>query len=65
MRLSVALRYFAGGSVYDISVVYGISHLEVFYSVWRVVDAVNKTNELAFSYPTCHDKQRQIAATCL
>ena len=50
VRLSCALRYFAGGSAYDISVVHGISHTEVFLSLWRVVDAVNKCNELGFQY---------------
>ena len=35
-RLSVALRYFAGGSPYDIAIAHGISHTEVFESVWKV-----------------------------
>ena len=41
IRLSCAIRYFAGGRPEDISLVHGISHSEVFRSVWLVVDAVN------------------------
>ena len=59
--LSAALRYFAGGSPYDISVVHGLSHSEVFASLWRVVDSSNRFERLAFHSPTCHDKQREIA----
>jgi hypothetical protein len=39
-KISVALRWFAGGSAYDISIMHGISHTDVFRCVWRVVDAV-------------------------
>jgi hypothetical protein len=53
-KISVALRYFAGGSPYDISVVHGISHTDVFRCVWTVVDAVNACPELAFGYPSDH-----------
>jgi hypothetical protein len=60
-RLSCALWYFAGGSPYDILVVHGMSHTEVFTSVWNVVDAVNSCEELAFHYPMDHNKQREIA----
>jgi len=62
IRLSAALRFFAGGRPEDISVVHGISHSEAFNSVWKVVDAVNAAKEMAFSYPSCHEKQRAIAA---
>jgi len=41
IRLSCALRYFAGGAVDDIAVVHGISNTEVHDSVWFIVDAVN------------------------
>jgi DDE superfamily endonuclease len=60
-KISVALRYFAGGSPYDISVVHGISHTDVFRNVWQVVDAVNKCQELGFRYPTDHAEQQKIA----
>ena len=45
IRLSAAIRYFAGGRPEDIALVHGISHSAVFESVWKVVDAVNKCHE--------------------
>jgi hypothetical protein len=36
-------------------------HSEVFSSIWRVVNAVNSCKELAFTYPTDHNKDREIA----
>ena len=59
--LSIAMRYFAGGDPYDISVAHGISHKEVFRSLWRVVDAVIKCPQLAFRFPKEYDKQEEIA----
>jgi DDE superfamily endonuclease len=61
-RLSMAIRYFAGGRPEDISLVHGVSHSEVFRSVWKVVDAVLKCKELAYSFPSDHEKQRVLAA---
>jgi hypothetical protein len=60
-KISVALGYFAGGSPYDIDVVHGISHTEVFRSIWTVVDAVNACPNLAFEYPKDHSEQQKIA----
>ena len=34
IRLAAGLQYFAGGSVYDISLLHGISVTEVHQSVW-------------------------------
>ena len=62
IRLSAALRYFAGGRPDDISLSHGISHSEVFTSVWKVVDAVNRSKQLNFKYPTDHQEQQGIAA---
>ena len=42
IRLGAALRYFAGGSPYDIMCVFGIGHSEVLTSVWTVVDVVHR-----------------------
>jgi hypothetical protein len=61
IRVSAALRYFAGGSPYDIALTNGISHSAVFVSVWAVVDAVNAHPKLQIDYPRCHTKQRKIA----
>ena len=41
VRLACALRWFAGGSVYDIMTTYGISHTDALNSCWYIVDAVN------------------------
>jgi hypothetical protein len=61
IRLSIALRYFAGGSAYDIALTHGVSHTEVYNSVWRVVDAINKCKKLDIQFPSDHAKQREIA----
>jgi hypothetical protein len=61
IRLSAAIRYFAGGRPEDIAISHGIAHSEVFYSCWKVVDAVNKCPALAFGYPVCHEKQKELA----
>jgi hypothetical protein len=60
--LSMAIRYFAGGRPEDIALVHGVSHTEVFNSVWMVVDAVLSCEELKFSFPSDHKEQRAIAA---
>lgn len=60
-RLSMALRYFAGGCPYDIMQVHGVSYVSVFDSVWGVVDAINATKYFNYSFPT-HKQQRKIAA---
>jgi hypothetical protein len=60
-RLSAAIRYFAGGRPEDIAICHGIAHSEVFYSVWKVVDAVNRCEELAFGFPASHAKQQELA----
>ena len=61
IRLSIALRYFAGGSPYDIMLNHGVSYKSIYISVWGVVDAVNSTKDLQFSFPS-HEQQRVIAA---
>jgi hypothetical protein len=45
--LPCALRYFAGGSSYDILVNYGLCYHDVLASVWIVIHTVN-TFSLAF-----------------
>jgi hypothetical protein len=61
VRLACALRYYAGGSVYDIMSSYSISHTELFESVWYVVDAINKTTSFDIKYPQHHEEQKKIA----
>jgi hypothetical protein len=55
------LCYFAGGSVYDIMLVHGVSLVSIYVSVWGVVDAINSTPELDFHFPN-HEQQQEIAA---
>ena len=61
VRLAVALRYFSGGSPYDIMCVYGISHTAVMDSVWSVVEAVNLLPEFHIEYPKSYTEQKNIA----
>jgi hypothetical protein len=61
VRLSIALRYFAGGSPVDIAITHGVSHTAVFESVWEVVDAVNKCDTLKFQFPNDHTQQHELA----
>ena len=49
VRLACAIRYFAGGSPYDLMGKYGISHTEVLASIWYVVEATNTLPEFLFS----------------
>ncbi len=44
---------------------YGISHTDVFVSVWSVVEAINQVKEFFILYPGSHDKQQKIAANFL
>lgn len=60
-RLSMALRYFAGGDPLDISCIHKVSTVEVTRSVWFVVNAVNKTKQLDIVFPTDHAEQQLIA----
>ena len=59
-RLSIALRYFAGASVYDIMLVHDISMTSVYLAVWGVLDAINTTKELEYKFPN-HEEQKNIA----
>ena len=61
VRLGIALRYFAGGSLYDIIAKYGVSHSSVFESVWIVVEALNSTSSFNISYPSGQEEQKRIA----
>ena len=60
LRLSIALRVFAGGSPLDIMVSHGVSFTSIFTSLWGVMACVNKCPDLAFHFPT-HEEQREIA----
>ena len=62
VRLACAIRYFAGGSPYDLMGKYGVSHTVVLNSVSFVVEAINQLKEFHISYPEDAEAQRRIAA---
>ena len=61
VRLACALRYFAGGSPYDIMAKYGLSHASLYESIWAVVEAVNTFDEFDIEYPSSEMAQLKIA----
>ena len=60
-RLAVAIRFFAGGSPYDLSGLFAISVKEVYRSVWVIVDAINNCHKLRIEFPSDHAQQQKIA----
>lgn len=61
LRLSMALRYFAGGDPLDIGPLHGVHPNEVLLSVNHVINAVHCAQELSISFPEYHDDQQRIA----
>jgi hypothetical protein len=61
VRLACALRWFAGGSLYDIMTTYGIGHTDAINSCWYVVDAINRHPHFNIAYPVDHNVQHAIA----
>ena len=59
VRLACALRYFAGGSSYDIAISFGIAISEVLESVWEIVDAIHKCPRFEMQFPASHEKQEE------
>lgn len=60
-RLSMALRYFAGGSPYDIALTHGVGENEVLKSVWGIVDAINQTKSMDIIFPQTYEEQLEVA----
>lgn len=59
IRLAVALRVLAGGSYWDAAVMFGLAAPTVYFILWQVIDAINKTPGIGeFYFP-------QDEATCL
>ena len=59
-RLSMALRWFAGGDPIDIMQVHGVGYTEVYNSVWQVVDAIHLCPALKIRFPS-YEQQMKIA----
>jgi hypothetical protein len=65
LRLSAAIRYFCGGSIYDIMLSHGLGKQTVRRSIYGVINAVNACPELSFNangaaFPS-HEEQFEIA----
>jgi len=60
-RLSMALRWAAGGDKYDISALHGVHPNEVHSSLWIVVDAIHDCGDLDISFPKTHEEQQAVA----
>jgi hypothetical protein len=60
-RLSMALRWFAGGCKFDIAPYHGVNPYEVIKSVWIVVDAINNCQQLKIKFPQTYGEQEMIA----
>jgi hypothetical protein len=60
-RISCSIRYFAGGSPYDIAIMHGVSHTSVFDSIWMVVDSIHACSDLNIKFPIDHGDQRRLA----
>ena len=61
IRLSCAIRYFAGGAADDTAFVHGVSNTEVYDSVWFVCDAVLACPAMEIEFPTSHEAQYKMA----
>jgi hypothetical protein len=62
LKLSIALRYFSGGSPLDFISLRGISYTSIWSSIWRIIIAINKCEQLRIKFPEDHLVQKQIAA---
>lgn len=51
VRLSMALRYLAGGSVHDIYRLHKVAKETMYDSVWMVVDAINNHPDYQIAFP--------------
>ena len=60
-RLSMALRYCAGGDPLDIADIHGVGDDEVTQSVWDIVDAIHKSPELDIVFPETYAEQKDVA----
>ncbi len=55
------MRYFAGGSAYNIMSVYGVLHTIILDSVWCVIEAINQVPEFYVKHPKSLIEQKAIA----
>ena len=60
LRLSCALRFYAGASIYDLIHSHGISSSQIYDSAWGVADAINNCKDLDFP-GFSHEEQKKNA----
>ena len=61
LRLSAAIRYFAGASPYDIMLTHGISHSVLYLIIDAIIISIHQTLSLNISFPQSYSKQEKIA----
>jgi hypothetical protein len=61
--LAIALRYFAGGSLYDLAPLLGVGRSSALRSVWLVVEAVHCTEGFNLVFPADHDAKGNLHAS--
>jgi hypothetical protein len=59
IRLSLALRLFWGACPYDLIVSHGVCYMSVFYSIWGVVDVVNRNPHLKIIFPDYQEQEKK------
>ena len=60
-QLSMGLRFFPGGSVYDISGNHGVCVQEVYKSVHVVINAINSCESFDIVFPESKEEQQKLA----
>ena len=60
-RLSMALRWMAGGDKYDIAGNHGVGVNLVMESVWEIVNLVNTNSDLGIKFPKSYAAQQKVA----
>ena len=60
-KLYIALRMFAGASVYDLAVIFGVHTVTIYRSLWYIVDIINNTSVIGIKFPTSFVEQDKIA----
>ena len=60
LRLSITIRYFAGGSPLDLMSSHGVGYCDVYRSIWMIVDMINTCPNLSIKFPS-RFKQREFA----
>lgn len=61
LRVSMAIRYFAGGDSVDIAPLHGVPPNEVLSSVDKIINAVHRADELSIHFPEHYNDQQRVA----